>query len=67
MGDVPLNRLLDLEHKGWDSLCEQAGGSFYVDLMTDDAIMVLVNGAVMDKNSVIQSLNQAPGWDSYEN
>lgn len=66
MNQLTLDALMELERKGWDSLCEQTGGSFYGELMTDDAVMVLVNGAVLDKASVVQSLNEAPGWDGYE-
>lgn len=58
--------MVALEHQGWDALCGQTGGSFYGSLMTDDALMVLVNGLAMDKKAVVESLNQAPGWDSYE-
>lgn len=58
--------LLDIEHRGWDSLCHSTGGSFYGDLMTADAVMVLANGAVMDRASVVESLEQAPPWRTYE-
>lgn len=57
--------LLSLEGGGWDSLCDGSGGDFYGDLMTDDAVMVLANGAVMDRATVIQSLEQAPPWRTY--
>ncbi len=30
--------------------------------MTADAVMVLANGAVMDRASVVESLEQAPPW-----
>lgn len=63
---MDLNTLLDLERQGWDSLCEQHGGTFYGELMTDDAVMVLVNGMVMDQTTIAASLNDAPPWDSYE-
>ena len=42
-----LGELLEIEHAGWQSLCECAGDRFYGDVMTDDAVMVLANGAVM--------------------
>ncbi len=58
--------LLDLESRGWDSLCNSTGGDYYGGLMTDDAVMVLANGMVMDRNSVVESLGQAPPWSSYE-
>ena len=61
-----LDTLLQLEHDGWDALCAQTGGTFYGDLMTDDAVMVLVNGMVMDQPTIAASMNDAPPWDSYE-
>nr|VDG63005.1 Uncharacterised protein [Streptococcus thermophilus] len=63
---MTLDQLLDLERQGWDSLCEQRGGTFYGELMTDDAVMVLVNGMVMDQPTIAASMNDAPPWDSYE-
>ena len=57
--------LLELERRGWDSLCNSTGGIFYGDLMTADGIMVLANGAVMDRQSVVRSLEQAPPWRAY--
>lgn len=66
MGDDELRAIrLDIEHRGWDSLCDSTGGSFYGDLMTADAVMVLANGAVMDRASVVESLEQAPPWRTY--
>lgn len=61
-----MDELMALERQGWDALCRQSGASFYGALMTEDAVMVLVNGLVMDKTEVVQSLDQAPGWDRYE-
>jgi hypothetical protein len=58
--------LLDLERRGWDSLCSSTGARFYGELMTDDAIMVLANGAVMDRDAVIASLEHAPPWQGYD-
>ena len=58
--------LLDLERAGWDSLCNSTGAQFYGDLMTDDAIMVLANGEVMDRDAVVSSLEHAPRWQSYD-
>ncbi len=57
--------LLGIERRGWDSLCESTGGSFYGSLMADDAVMVLANGAVMDRESVVASLEHAPAWRTY--
>ena len=58
--------LLDLERHGWDSLCSSTGAQFYGDLMTDDGIMVLANGAVMNRDAVVASLEHAPPWQSYD-
>ena len=46
------NELLDLEHAGWRSLCDGTGDRFYGSLMTDDAVMVLANGMVLDRAAV---------------
>lgn len=61
-----LEELLDLERAGWRSLCESTGDRFYGELMTDDALMVLANGAVMDRAAVTGALGQAPPWSSFE-
>ena len=58
--------LLDLERRGWDSLCDGTGSTFYDDLMTDDGVMVLADGSVMDKDTVVASLEHAPPWQSYD-
>ena len=57
--------LLDIERRGWDSLCDSTGGNFDGALMTPDAMMVLANGAVMNRDAVIQSLDGAPPWRTY--
>lgn len=66
MNRLDIETLLPLEHAGWESLCARTGATFYGGLMRADALMVLVNGMVLDRDQVIASLNQAPGWDSYE-
>ena len=58
--------LLDLERRGWDSLCNGTGSAFYGDLMTDDGLMVLADGSVMDRDAVVASLEHAPPWQSYD-
>ncbi len=58
--------LVDLERQGWDSLCAGSGADFYGDIMTRDAVMVLANGAVLDRDAVIESLADAPPWRDYE-
>ena len=58
-------QLLALEHAGWRSLCDGTGDRFYGDVMTDDALMVLANGAVMDRATVVSALGQSPPWARY--
>lgn len=65
MDELTLDRLLDLEHRGWDALCTSRGGEHYGRLMTHDGLMVLVNGAVLDRDAVVASLDGAPPWSSY--
>ena len=66
MADLTLESLLELEREGWDALCESRGGGFYGELMLDDGLMVLVNGFVLTRDAVVDSLNGAPAWASYE-
>lgn len=39
---------------------------FYGRVMADDGVMVLANGAVMDRDAVVDALGQAPPWRTYE-
>ena len=48
--------LLDLEWRGWASRCDGTGAPCSGSLMTEDAVMVLANGKVMDRESVVESL-----------
>ena len=66
MADLTLDRLLDLERQGWDSLCRGTGGAFYGALMTPAALMVLVDGSVLGRDAVVASLDGAPPWDAYD-
>ncbi len=66
MDDLDLTRLMELERRGWDALCRSEGGEFYRGLMTADAVMVLVNGMVLDRDAVAGSLSGVPPWTSYE-
>jgi len=61
-----MDEMIELEHAGWTSLCDGTGGSFYGDLMTNDGLMVLANGAVMTRNEVVDALAESPPWASYE-
>ncbi|TDE92800.1 nuclear transport factor 2 family protein [Occultella glacieicola] len=62
---MALKEILDLEHEGWTSLCESRGADFYGRLMTEDAVMVLAHGFVLDRDAVVASLNDAPPWLEY--
>ncbi|GAB4582543.1 DUF4440 domain-containing protein [Nocardia sp. IFM 10818] len=61
-----LKELLELEHAGWNSLCDNTGADFYNALMTADALMILASGAIMDRTTVTASLREAPPWLTYE-
>ena len=65
MSYMAIEELLQLEHRGWEYLCEGTGADFYGQLMTPDAVMVLAHGFVLDRDAVIASLNDAPPWDRY--
>ncbi|CAJ1508040.1 nuclear transport factor 2 family protein [[Mycobacterium] burgundiense] len=60
------NELLEFEHAGWKSLCDGSGDAFYGNMMTDAAVMVLANGAVLDRDAVTAALGQSPPWARYE-
>ena len=67
MADQDLqSTLLALERQGWDSLCDSTGDAFYGQAMTEDAVMVLANDVVMDRDMVVAALAQAPPWRTYE-
>lgn len=61
-----LDELLDLEHQGWKSLCTSTGAEFYGRIMTSDGVMVLAHGQVFDRQGVVDSLNEAPPWRTYD-
>jgi hypothetical protein len=64
--DDLLDELITLERAGWQSLCDGTGAEFYGSIMSDDALMVLANGAIMDRAAVCGSLAQASPWARYE-
>jgi len=61
-----IDELLALEREGWNALCQQRGAEHFGDLMTHDALMVLANAQVMDRDEVVAALADAPPWASYE-
>lgn len=62
---LTLDALLALEHQGWDALTRHEGGSFYGELMTADALMILVNGMVLDRETIAATLNESPAWNTF--
>ncbi len=65
-GRMSLQELMELEHQGWQSLCNSTGADFYGRLMTDNSVMVLAHGQVFSRQDVVESLNEAPPWRSYD-
>lgn len=63
---MTLNEILDLEHQGWKSLCDGTGANFYGEIMTSHGVMVLAHGEVLDRQAVIDSLNDSPPWADYD-
>ena len=57
--------LIELETQGWDALCDGTAADFYGRVMTEDGLMVLASGLVLDRNAVRDSLRQSPPWQSY--
>lgn len=57
--------LLDLEERGWRSLCDGTGSEFYGGLMSAESVMTLAGGLVLDRDGVVASLAQSPTWDSF--
>lgn len=66
MKKLSLETLLELEKNGWDSLTKSEGGNFYGEIMTEGALMILVNGMILDYEMITSGLNDSEPWDSYE-
>lgn len=62
---MDLNELLEIERRGWESLCDGSGATFYGEIMSDDGVMVLANGIVTDRSTVTTALAEAPTWDDF--
>lgn len=58
-----MDALLAAEKAGWASLMESRGGDFYGALMTPEAVMILADGSILDRDAIIANLNDAPAWD----
>ncbi|MBH0779694.1 nuclear transport factor 2 family protein [Nocardia bovistercoris] len=61
-----LNELLEVERRGWDALCSSEAADFYGALMTDDAVMVLADGTVLDRAEVVTALRHSPPWHAFD-
>ena len=61
-----LKELMDLEHQGWEALCSGTGADFYGQIMAEEGVMTLAHGFVLDRQQVVDSLNEAPPWSRYE-
>jgi Domain of unknown function (DUF4440) len=57
--------LVEIERRGWDSLCDGTGADFYGQVMAEDGLMVIADGTVMDRDTVVDALRSAPPWRSY--
>jgi hypothetical protein len=58
-----LDELLRLETSGWQAISEHRGGQFYQSRLTENALMVLPGGMVLDKNTSISALDGPTTWD----
>lgn len=63
---IDIEELLELEHRGWRSLCEGRGDEFYGATTTPEAVMVQADGTVLDHQAVVASLGRARPWSEYE-
>jgi hypothetical protein len=58
-------RLIALEHDGWDALVAGEGGRYYREHLTDDALMAFPFG-VLTRAETIEAMESAPPWEGYE-
>jgi len=61
--DLPA-RLLREENAGWQAILNGEGGAYYQREMTDDGLMI-VPGAIMNRDQVVSYFEQATPWESY--
>jgi uncharacterized protein DUF4440 len=59
------DRLIALEHEGWDALVAGQGARYYRDRLTDDALMAFPFG-VLTRAAAIEAMESAPPWERYE-
>ena len=58
-------RLIALEHDGWDALVAGRGGHYYRERLTDDALMAFPFG-VLTRAATVEAMESAPPWERYE-
>ena len=59
------SELMSLERRGWDALSRGQGRSFYSELLAEDAVVV-VPGAVLDKEQTLASWDGVAPWQWYD-
>lgn len=65
MNALDCGSLSALERRGWDALRASEGGAFYGDRMLSPALMIPVDGVVLDRAAVVSSLLRSPAWDRH--
>ena len=66
IGDMSLaQRLIALEHEGWDALVSGEGGRYYREHLTDDALMAFPFG-VLTRKATIEAMEAAPARERFE-
>ena len=58
-------RLIALEHEGWDALVRGEGGRYYGEHLTADAVMAFPFG-VLSREATIEAMESAPAWERFE-
>jgi Domain of unknown function (DUF4440) len=58
-------RLIALEHEGWEALVGGNGAAYYREHLTPDAIMAFSFG-VLTREATIEAMESAPPWESFE-
>jgi hypothetical protein len=59
------DELIELEREGWRALCSSAGGAYYREHLTGNALMAFAFG-VLTREAAIEAIESAPPWSSFE-
>ena len=60
------DKLLELELEGWQAVAEYRACGFYSNRLTDDGLLVLPDGSVLDKwEAAVSALNGDDTWTKY--